>query len=117
MELAEKENIESALGKCAFYDCIIQHGEGDDPDSIGAIIKRTERKERGPVNGNEKEWIRQFLMTRRADLVNPAEESTQDEWRQSVDRVDAMIKLLDDGNLDLTGPIRVKTPNHSATIP
>jgi chitosanase len=88
--------------------------DGDDPDSIGAIIKR---KEGGPVDGNEEEWIRQFLKIRRDDLVYPDEESTQDEWSQSVDRVDAMVKLLDDVNLDMNGPIRVKTPNHSTTIP
>jgi hypothetical protein len=35
-------------------------------------------------------------------LVYPDEESTQDEWSQSVDRVDAMVKLLYDANLDLT---------------
>jgi chitosanase len=42
MQAADKANVKTVLGKCAFYDCIIQHGGGDDPDSLNAIIKRTE---------------------------------------------------------------------------
>jgi hypothetical protein len=48
MKLANKANVKSILGKRAFYDCIIEHGEGDDQNSINAI-KRTEQTEGGPV--------------------------------------------------------------------
>jgi chitosanase len=55
MELAQNENIKSALGMCVFYDCIIQHGDGNDLDSIEAIIKRTESKKGGSFDGNVEE--------------------------------------------------------------
>jgi chitosanase len=103
-------------GKCAFYDCIIQHGNDGDPDSIGAIISRTENEEGGPVDGNENDWIRQFFEIRRADLLNPDNELTKDEWSQSVHRVDAMEKLLDEASLDLSESISIESLNNSATI-
>jgi chitosanase len=117
MQAETKANVKSALGRCAFYDCIIQHGGGDDPNSLSAIIKRTEQTEGGPVKDDEKKWIREFLKTRRADLTHPHNKETENGWKDSVDRVDAMVKLLDEGNIGMHGPIHEKTPNHSATIP
>ncbi|XP_054163235.1 chitosanase-like [Oppia nitens] len=111
---AQTAGVKSQLGMCAFYDCIIQHGDGDDQDSINAIIKKTHG---GHVSGDEKSWLKDFLKNRRADLMDPHDKDTRDEWRQSVDRVDAMVKLLDAGNMDFKGPMHIKTPNHDATIP
>jgi len=107
---------------CAFYDTIIQHGNNDDYDSIGSIgsiIKRTEKNVHGTVKSgvDEKKWIREFLKVRRDDLQHPHNKETAEGWKQSVDRVDALVKLLDEGNMDLHGPIHVKTPEHEATIP
>lgn len=119
MHLADKEGLKSALSKCAFYDTIIQHGDGDDPDGIRALIKKTDKHMGGTVKSgvDEKKWLREFLKVRRADLKNPHDKDTKDEWSQSVDRVDAMVKLLQENNMDLHGPIHVKTPNHDAVIP
>ncbi len=77
MQEADKANVKSALGRCAFYDCIIQHGGGDDQDSLGAIVKRTEQTEGGPVKDDEKKWIREFLKTRRDDLTHPHNKETE----------------------------------------
>ncbi|CAG2119037.1 unnamed protein product, partial [Medioppia subpectinata] len=112
MALAKKYGVKTPLAECALYDCIIQHGDGDDGDSINAILKKT-----GHVSGDEKEWLKKFLKNRRADLWDPEDPDTRDEWRQSVDRVDAMTTILKDDNMDLDGPIKIHTPNHDATIP
>jgi len=112
MAHAKTYGVKLALAECALYDCIIQHGDGDDGDSINAILKKT-----GHVSGDEKAWLTKFLKNRRADLMDPENPDTRDEWRQSVDRVDAMVTILNAGNTDMHGPIHVKTPNHDATIP
>ncbi|CAG2123051.1 unnamed protein product, partial [Medioppia subpectinata] len=49
MAHASTYKVKTALAECALYDCIIQHGDGDDGDSIGAILKKT-----GHVSGDEK---------------------------------------------------------------
>ena len=117
MTLAKKEGVKTALGLCAFYDTIIQHGGGDDPDSLEAIVKRT-RSEMGNqgIHNNEHEWITHFLNTRRHDLTNPHNHETQKEWSGSVDRVDAMLELIKAGNWDLHTPMHIKTKNHDETI-
>jgi len=118
MKIGDGVGAKKALTLCALYDTIIQHGEGDDPDSIGALVKKTNKNVGTIKSGtDEEEWLREFLKVRRADLKDPHNKDTKDEWAQSVDRVDAMVEILDDGNMDLDGPIHVKTPNHEATIP
>jgi chitosanase len=71
------------------YDSIIQHGDGDDPDGLPALLKRTEKAVGGtPKRGiDEKKWLESFLKIRRQDLENPHAKDTQKVWRESVDRV------------------------------
>ncbi|HEY9727618.1 MAG TPA: chitosanase [Chroococcales cyanobacterium] len=116
---ADAAGLKFALSRAVLYDTIIQHGEGDDPDGLPALMKRTKQKVGGtPKTGvDEKEWLKVFLKVRRDDLENPDNQDTQEEWSQSVDRCDAFLELLKSGNLDLHGPIHVHTPNHDATIP
>jgi len=116
MALAAAANVKSNVGMCAFYDCIIQHGSGDDPDSIEAIIKKTEQTEGGPVKTDEKKWILEFLKTRRNVLQHPSNKETQEGWAQSVDRVDEMVKIINAGNMDMKGPIHINSKDHQATI-
>lgn len=116
---ADAAGLKLALSGAALYDTIIQHGEGDDPDGLPALLKRTEKEAGGtPKTGvEEKQWLQTFIKVRRADLAHAYNEETRDEWAQSVDRCDALSAIAKSGNYDLNGPIRVKTPNHDATIP
>lgn len=77
------------------YDTVIQHGDGDDPDSFYALIKRTNKKAGGsPKDGiDEKKWLNKFLDVRYDDLMNPANHDTRDEWRESVARVDVLRSI------------------------
>ncbi len=45
--IGRKGNIESALGMCAFYDCIIQHGDGDTVAIFSPEHSGTEKDQRG----------------------------------------------------------------------
>jgi len=111
--------LETALSLTAMYDAVIQHGEGDDPDGLPAMIDRAvERAGGSPSSGvDEAAWLSAFLDIRRATLENATDPETRILWAQSLDRVDVHRDLLDDGNFALNGPIVIDTPNHSATIP
>jgi chitosanase len=80
------------------YDACIQHGDGDDPDGLRAMIERTNKKTGGsPADGkDEKKWLDNFMKVRKETLRDPADESTRDAWRESVTRVDALRLLCED---------------------
>lgn len=118
MKAAQAAGVHTALGQCAFYDTIIQHGGGEDPDSLNAIVKKTksEMGGHGVQGGNEHQWIEKFLAARKHDLQHPHNQETQKEWADSVDRVDAMTELIKHNNWDMHPPMHIKTKNHDATI-
>ncbi|MEZ5669939.1 MAG: chitosanase [Alphaproteobacteria bacterium] len=106
---ADELGLQTALARAALYDAIIQHGDGDDPDSLWSMIDATEAAVGGwPSNGvDEVAWLRAFLAVRRGVLAHATDPATREGWAESVGRVDVWSALLDDGNLDLDGPIRL----------
>lgn len=111
MKYAKKAGITTALGKAIFFDTIIQHGEGEDPDGFPALVKRTIKKMGGktPQTGaDEKTWIATFLDVRRADLAHSFDADTRAEWAESVGRVDTFKQLVKKGKWDLTVPFTVE---------
>ncbi len=91
------------------YDAVIQHGDGEDPDGLPAMIARTNDAVGGsPMTGiDEGAWLQEFMAVRRSVLLNPDNTDTQEEWSESVGRVDTLIDLYRSGNLQLTTPIRI----------
>ena len=71
------------------YDTLVQHGDGDDPDSFGAIRQETVWLTAEVPN------LSRFLFVRRKVLFSPANKATADEWRKSVGRVDVLEWLLE----------------------
>ncbi|WP_332286446.1 chitosanase [Bacillus velezensis] len=114
MERSENAGLKTALVKAVMYDTVIQHGDGDDPDSFYALIKRTNKKMGGsPKDGtDEKKWLNKFLDVRYDDLMNPSDEDTQDEWRESVARVDVFRDIVKEKNYNLNGPIHVRSSEY-----
>lgn len=82
------------------YDAIIQHGDGDDPDGITALIVRTTDKCGGtPSDGiDEYRWLETFNDVRIQDLCDPDNEDTREEWRDSKGRAIALDKLRKQSN-------------------
>jgi chitosanase len=115
---ADEVGLKTALARAVLYDSIIQHGDGDDPDGLPALLKRTEKAAGGtPKKGiDEKKWLDVFLKIRREDLENPHAKETQKVWRESVDRVDEFSRIAKSGNYDLLGPIKVDAPQHHAIV-
>jgi len=108
MRHADRAGLRTALARAQIYDAAIQHGDGEDPDSVGALVRRTNARAGGsPAAGiDERAWLSAFFEVRVADLRNPANEETRDEWAASVDRVYSMQRIARTGNYDLDGPIR-----------
>ena len=47
MKQADRFGIRTALGKAMLYDAIVQHGGGDDADSLAALLERTQTHANG----------------------------------------------------------------------
>ena len=100
-------------------DAIIQHGEGDDPDGLPALINLTTTSMGGtPKSGiDEKLWLQEFMSIRRSVLLNPYNQDTRQEWSESVGRVDTLIELHNSGNFLLAPPLTINPWGDSYTIP
>lgn len=110
MQRAQQLGVRTALGQLILWDTIVQHGGGDDPDGLPAIQNEVVARygaviQNGTATGNEAAWLADFLQVRRAHLLDPADPSTGQAWRDSVSRVDALQSMLDTGNLDLRPPL------------
>jgi len=91
LQHAESLHLSLPVGVAVVYDTLIQHGDGDDPDSFEGILRRL-RIQRRQFNC-EDVFLLAFLDERREVLLNPANRETAKDWRESVSRVDA-LKLL-----------------------
>ncbi|ORX73341.1 lysozyme-like protein [Linderina pennispora] len=90
--LADKLGAKLDVTRAQLYDTTIQHGEGSDPDSVGALIKKTSSSFKADAKGSghnvdEIVWLNKFLKVRIADLTNPHNKETQKEWAKSITRV------------------------------
>jgi chitosanase len=115
---AEEIGLCLPLSVAAIYDAIIQHGEGDDPDGLDALVNRTNDREGGSVADGVEEgrWLRSFLAVRRDDLAHANDPETREVWAESVARVDVFRELADAENWTLQGPIEIDDDEYTATI-
>ena len=118
MKRADTLHLATPLARAELYDAIIQHGEGDDPDGLPALLARTAKSVSGtPATGvDEKKWLDAFFTVRRADLAHASDASTRAAWAESVSRVDAVRAIATTGNYDLHGPIVVHSGDVDGTI-
>ena len=86
--------LASPVGLLIFYDTLLQHGGGEDPDSFGAILARSQAGLDQSRRSSETARLKAFLAERRAVLLNPHNIVTADVWRRSATRVDALETLL-----------------------
>ncbi len=116
MEAADQLGLQTALARAQIYDTIIQHGGGDDPDGVYALIDQTNAVVGLPSEAGEAEWLNSFFDVRVDDLTNPANVETTEEWRESTDRVECMRRIASTGNDDLDGPITFTVYGDEFTI-
>jgi chitosanase len=105
---ARNIGVKNALTLVAIYDTAIQHGNGTDPDSMNAIIARTNALSGGtPKSGiAEKTWLTKFLNERERTLLNPTNTDTASAWAESVDRVRAIRSFATANNITFAGRLR-----------
>ncbi|MGZ3691116.1 MAG: chitosanase [Pseudobdellovibrio sp.] len=106
-----KYKLKTAMAYLVFYDTIVQHGNGDDPDGFMGIIKKMRT-----THLNEVDFLNEFLTQREHVLLNPFDEKTKEEWAESVDRVYALKRLLSKKNMGLTGTVTVEVWNNQYTL-
>ncbi len=113
---ADRLGLTTALARAELYDASIQHGNGGEYDALPALIGRTTAKVGPPSAAGERAWLDAFFDVRVDDLTNPANASTADEWRTSVDRVECLRRIAATGNDDLDGPFTVTAFGSGYTI-
>ena len=111
---AQALGLETALAIAEVYDTVWMHGDGDDPDGAPALIAKASAQVSAATD--EAGWLKAFLAVRRADLLNPADKTTQAEWSMAVGRVDEFSDLLAAKNFALAGPITVGH-GYDVTVP
>jgi chitosanase len=106
---ARRLGLRTPLGVAVLYDTAVQHGTGDDPDGLPALIARATRRAGGdPAGGvEEQEWLGAFLDEREDTLRHPADRDTAAVWAESADRVDALRELVDDDRFRLDPPVPI----------
>ncbi|MEU3660127.1 chitosanase [Streptomyces sp. NPDC032940] len=89
-----------ALGQFAYYDALVMHGGGDDPDGFPAIRERALRRALPPARGgDEVTYLHAFLDARVRAMRQEAAHS-------DTSRVDTAQRVfLRAGNLDLDPPL------------
>ncbi len=88
--LAKKLGLKHVWSWLVIYDSFVQHGEGYG-EGIAELVKRTKEGLGGatPARGaDEFTWMKAFLEARRKMLLDG-----DDEWKLSVGRVDALLKI------------------------
>jgi chitosanase len=94
VKAVKEDNLsDNPFAYALYYDTLIQHGGGDDPDSFYAI--------RSEARGD----LTAFLKIRKRVLLNASDPETRQAWRESVDRVDELADLRH--NSKLTGNLQV----------
>ena len=97
------------LTRAALFGTGIQHGIGDDPDGLPALVAETNGSMGGtPGSGvDERAWLESFLWIRRAHLEWAHDPATREAWQQTTDRVDVWLDLLSRDLLYLDRPFSI----------
>ena len=116
---AEKDGLKSKLSRYIYFDAIVKHGPGRDKNakvkdwSFGDLRAHARDGVKTPLQGgDEKAYLKNFV-GKRYDSTHAENEylKKQDpsfDSKNTTDRLDTQMKLLDDNNFDLKLPINYK---------
>jgi chitosanase len=101
--------FEHPLSLAILYDTAIQHGDGDDPDSLTSMIEEV-------PEAPEEEWIAAFLETRREHLEEAEEPDTREVWAESIRRIDVFEQLVENEQWALELPLNIDTDEYPEEV-
>ncbi|KAJ2798597.1 hypothetical protein H4R21_003863, partial [Coemansia helicoidea] len=119
---ADRLGLKLDVSRAQLYDTAIQHGTGDDKDSLGALIKYTNEKlpTSAPktsgstltINGqkvDEIAWLKTFIQVREADLRNPRESANRggNYWAQTTYRTKSYAYIIGQGQFMFGRSVRI----------
>jgi chitosanase len=127
MKAADDLHLQSPLAKFALYDALIQHGADDDsdsaedadsgdddPDGLGALIRAATLAAGGPPDkAGEEKWLVAFFTARKMALLHAADSETR---VASVGRMGEQLRLLREGNLQLSPPLTLNPSGTKFTV-
>ena len=81
LNYAIENGITYPLTLLCLYDACIQHGDGEDPDGLSAMIEKTNKNCGGsPANGiKEYKWLHEFNQVRKNTLKHPDNKDSEEE--------------------------------------
>lgn len=95
---AEKDHL-SPLGQYIYYDALVVHGDGMDPDSFGGIRKVARAKAKTPSQGgSEAHYLNTFLKVR-------AKVMKKEEAHHDLSRIKAQSKFIKEKKWNLQLPL------------
>lgn len=110
LDYCKKLGLQLPISKAVLYDTIIQHGDGNDPDSLGAILSSIDAN----VEEDEAAWLSEFLCHRQNILEHACAQEVREVWKESAVRIDTLRQLLGD-NPQLEGKVVMGT-KHFETL-
>lgn len=118
LNAATRLGLQNAVSVGFFYDTLVQHGDGMDPDGFRALVERTRTQVGGlPRDGlDEKAWLLAFMNVRHRDLEQSFDAATREVWSKSAWRVDVYRDILASGNADLKGPLTITVNPHEIFV-
>ncbi|SDD34378.1 chitosanase [Terribacillus halophilus] len=98
IKFAEEDGL-GLLGQYIYYDALVVHGPGEDPDSFNGIRKEALKVSKSPSQkGKEAEYLKAFLKTRTKIMV-------KEEAHQDLSRINFQEQLINQDNFELDLPI------------
>lgn len=95
---AKKDHL-SPLGQYIYYDALVVHGDGSDPDSFGGIRKTAMSKAKTPSQGgNESHYLYAFLKSREKIML-------KEEAHKDLSRLNVQRKFIKEKNWNLKLPL------------
>ncbi|KAJ2356785.1 hypothetical protein IWW50_002382 [Coemansia erecta] len=108
--LADQVGLKFDVSRGELYDTGLEHGTGDGPDDLGALIKDTSATFTADATGDsgstlkvnghsvdEIVWLKKFISVVDDDLKNPKDKENQggDEWSQDLYRTKSYSYIVD----------------------
>lgn len=88
-----------ALGLYIYYDTLVVHGPGDDPDSFGGIRQAALKNARTPAQGGDlADWLMAFLKARTAVMK-------QEVAHSDLSRIEVQEQFIREKNWTLSRPL------------